>query len=130
NHDSDGFCGIDRHICDLAVALSSEGVEPTVVCRQSSELERAAIDRKLNVLTLATARPYTLGASRQLASWIKSRQVDIIHAHNGRAAMISVLAARKAGRGTCVKSQHFLEPAHVTRRGPMSVIARAVHRRV
>jgi glycosyltransferase involved in cell wall biosynthesis len=129
-NDSDGFGGIERHICDLAAALVSEGVEVSVVARQCSELERVATSLGLRVLTLSTGRPYTLRASRQLVGWIKSEGIDIVHAHNGRAAMISVLACRFAGRGVCVKSQHFLQPAHVSRRGPVAAMARVVHRRV
>lgn len=128
--DSDGLGGIERHICDLAASLPSQQAEVAIVCRQSSELERVARAAGFDVLALATRRPYTLRASRQLAGWISSRQIDIIHAHNGRAAMIAVLAARKAGRGICIKSQHFLEPAHTKRSGPLSLVVRAVHRRV
>jgi glycosyltransferase involved in cell wall biosynthesis len=128
--DSDGLGGIERHICDLAAALPADDVDAAVVCRRSSELERAALARGLNVLSLPTGRPYALRASRQLASWVAANGADVIHAHNGRAAMISVIATRLAGRAVCVKSQHFLEPAHVARRGPFSVMTRAVHRRV
>ena len=43
--------------------------------------------------------------------------LEIIHAHNGRTALLGALAVTIAGAGQCIMTQHFLSPDHTTRRG-------------
>jgi glycosyltransferase involved in cell wall biosynthesis len=65
---------------------------------------------------------------RTLARLLKTGAVDILHAHNGRTALLAAVAVRLAGRGRAVATQHFLEPAHLARRGVKALFSRAAHR--
>jgi glycosyltransferase involved in cell wall biosynthesis len=53
---------------------------------------------------------------------------DLIHAHNGRTALLAAIAVRLARRGALVTTQHFLDPAHTTRRGWKAAVSRLAHR--
>jgi glycosyltransferase involved in cell wall biosynthesis len=66
----------------------------------------------------------TILAIRNLLS---SGRVDLIHAHNGTTALLAAIASRLNGSDPCVFTQHFLEPAHRSRKGPVATLQRAGH---
>lgn len=127
-NDSDGFAGIERHICTLAQELRRDGVDAVVACPEGSPLNHNAVRDSLPTLGLPRWGP-TLAPSRSLARHIDSQGTDVVvHVHSGRAAVAAALVARHTSRCRCVKTQHFLTPAHLSRAGPLRWPSKIAHR--
>lgn len=123
--DSAVFAGTERHMLDLALGLRAEGVEVRLACPCPSVLAQRATEEGLPVMNI----PMRGGAAiRVLARLLKTGAVDLVHAHNGRTALLAAVAVRLAGRGRAVATQHFLEPAHLARRGVKAFLSRMAHR--
>lgn len=115
--DSASFAGTERHMLDLAGGLAEQGVEVTLCCPAHSALaERGrsaghaveAIEKRGRILDPA--------ATRRLAALLRSRKIDLLHAHNSRTALAVVTAVLLAGRGHAVATQHFIEPGRFQNR--------------
>ena len=122
--DTSNYAGTEAHILTLSDALSSlDDVDVDLLVPLGSELEK----RSQSV----SVRCHVCGSSIMaffFSTIVLVRRVrpDIIHAHNGRMALIAVLAAKILGCKV-VASQHFLEPAHVSSTGPLGKLKRALH---
>ena len=125
--DADVFAGTERHMLDLARGLRAAGVAVTLACPSPSALEDAARKEDLPTLTIQKRGLLDWAAVGTLARLLKSGDVDIVHAHNGRTALAAAVAVRQAGRGRCVMTQHFLEPNHATQRGPKALLSGLAH---
>ena len=126
--DSDAFAGTERHIIDLGHSLAGPDVHVSIACPQPSPLADRASATGLPVIPIAKRGKFLdTAAIRTLRRLLLSGQVDIIHAHNGRTALAASVAARLAGRGKCVVTQHFLAPSHVGRTGPKGLFSRMAH---
>ena len=109
--DSASFAGTERHMLDLADGLVGHGVEVTLCCPALSALaERGRSSGHTVVAIEKRGRILDLAATRRLAVLLRSRRVDLLHAHNSRTALAAVMAVLLAGRGRAVASQHFIEP--------------------
>ena len=51
-----------------------------------------------------------------LVGLLQSERVQIVHTHNGRTHLNAALAVRRAGKGHCIATQHFIAPDHSTHR--------------
>jgi hypothetical protein len=99
--DADVFAGTERHMAELAWGLQSLGVAVRVACPSPSPLaERAAADG-ISVVPVPKRGLLDAGAVRTLRQVLRSGEADLIHAHNGRTAMLAALAVTAAGRGAC-----------------------------
>lgn len=133
--DTDRFAGTERHLLDLMRGLAEhaprdEGqaqIEAQLGCPSDSPLWDKAREAGLPLLAIKRRGMMDPKAVRQLRRLLKSGRVDILHAHNGRTALHSALAVVLARRGKVVFTQHFLQPDHVSRRGPSSVVFGAAH---
>ena len=125
--DADTFAGTERHMLDLARSLSILGIAVTLACPEPSALREAALKETLPVCAIQKHGLIDRVAVKRLRDLLRSGEIDIVHAHNGRTALIAALAARRAGRGRCVMTQHFLEPNHATQRGPKAVLTGLAH---
>ena len=132
--DSDVFAGTERHILDLAEGLRELGVLVQIACPVPSPLAEMARGRKLTVMAIEKGGPIDLGAIRKLGALFRSGELDLVHAHNGRTALSSVLAAAWAGNGCSVFTQHFVEPGRMRcgriQRFLKAVVHRFVNRRI
>ncbi|MEM6757487.1 MAG: glycosyltransferase family 4 protein [Planctomycetota bacterium] len=126
--DSDAFAGTERHMLDLAGALASRGVDASIGNPAGTPLAERAHAAGLPHLDVPRGPAVDLPAARQLAGLLKRGDLDLIHAHNGRAMLIGAVATRLAGRGALVATQHFLTPSRSARRGPKAWLANALHR--
>lgn len=126
--DSDIFAGTERHILELARGLRQENVDVAIACPEASPLIDLA--SRMGVKTIHVEKRGLLDSSaiRRLRRLFRSGEIDIVHAHNGRTALLSVIAAMLAGKGSVVATQHFLEPAHTTLHGLSAILSRKVHR--
>ena len=131
------WAGTESYVLSLARALRAlpmEGgrraVEVTVATPRGAVLwERA---RKENIATLPIARrgEWDPNTALLLARRLRSGQLDIVHVHNGRTALWGALAVKLAGRGACVSTQHFIEPARVGASGWKGRVQNGIHHAV
>ena len=126
--DTDRFAGTESHILELARGLQNKGVKVKVVCPAASPLADKAFADGLDVILIKKHGLMDWSAIRKLCHLLKTGEVDIIHAHNGRTAFLSAIAVMLAKKGRCIATQHFLEPAHISLKGPMALLYRTVHR--
>jgi glycosyltransferase involved in cell wall biosynthesis len=126
-NDSDVFAGTERHIAELFESLAGRGVSVSIACPDPSPVADRA--RRCDVPVLALPKKGLLDTSAifTLRRLLRSGEVDVIHAHNGRTALAASLAVRLAGRGRCVVTQHFLTPSHAGRSGSKGILSRVAH---
>lgn len=126
--DSDVFAGTERHLMELAHGLQQAGISLTLACPVPSVLADRASDLEINILPIPKrGAAIDWSATRVLRRLIRCGAADVIHVHNGRTALAAALAVRLANAGRCVMTQHFLNPAHSTRRGLKGWVSQRVH---
>lgn len=125
--DSDSFNGTERHMLDLAAGLRALGEDVRIGCPESGMLARHAGADGFEVVGIEKRGLFDRRAIGILARLLRGGDVDVIHAHNGRTAVLAGFAALWAGRGACVATQHFIEPARAGRRGASAIVSRMVH---
>jgi len=127
--DSDVFAGTERHIVELAHALSEQAVHVSIAAPSASPLNRLADEMKLNIIRIEKRGGLLdLAAILKLRKLLVNGRIDLIHAHNGRTALAAAAARWLAGRGTIVATQHFIDPAHISLVGLRAHLFRAAHR--
>jgi glycosyltransferase involved in cell wall biosynthesis len=125
--DSDIWAGTESHMLDLVRGLRREGVDACFICPVPSPLAGKADAAGIEVIPLQKRGLIDWTAIRTLRRLLRSGQIDILHAHNGRTALLSAIAVRLARRGHFIPAQHFLEPSHVSYRGIKAVFYRLAH---
>ncbi len=126
--DSDRFAGTEQHIFDLACGLRQEQLAPCVACPANSPLAERLLHASIRVQPVekrGLVDRQAIAAIRRLA---RGDNVDVVHAHNGRTALIAALALRSHPRIPLVVTQHFLRPDHLSRRGYRALISTVGHR--
>ncbi len=126
--DADVFAGTERHMFDLANGLKANGVEAAIASPTPSKLEEKAVAGGIQHIVIQKQGLIDKAAISRLTELLKSGEIDIIHAHNGRTMLSAALAVTKAKKGKAVATQHFLQPDHAARKGPKAVIFAAAHR--
>ena len=111
--DSDVFAGTERHILDLAEGLREFGLMVQIACPVPSPLAKMAREKEVPILAIQKGGVMDLGAIRKLSMLFRSAGLDLVHAHNGRTALSTVLAAIWARTGCCIFTQHFVEPGRL-----------------
>ena len=124
--DSDCFAGTERHCTDLATGLQELGVEVSVGCRDGSPLAQR-VSAAGGAVEFLDASRFPMASIGRVQELMRSRAVDVVHAHNGVTAFLSAIARRNASKGALVVSQHFIEPARVGRRGVKKALSSLVH---
>jgi glycosyltransferase involved in cell wall biosynthesis len=71
---------------------------------------------------------FNLAGMIAVAAMLRNREVDVIHAHNGRTSLVATCAKLLTRRGKVVLTQHFIEPDYVNRTGIAGMLAGLVHR--
>ncbi len=125
--DADVFAGTERHMLDLARGLRDAGVSVSVACPSPAALEERAASEGLPTQAIPKQGLIDWNAVGILTRLLRDGEVEIVHAHNGRTALAAALATRRAGRGKCLMTQHFLEPNHTTQRGPKAAVSGLAH---
>ena len=127
--DADVFAGTERHILDLAMGLRTMGVNATIACPRPGALATRAAAADIPVVAIPKIGNIDRNAIHQLVRLLNSAAFDLIHAHNGRTHIAAAFAVKKARRGICIATQHFLLPARTTHTGIKAIIASFLHRR-
>lgn len=125
--DSDVFAGTESHILDLAGALRQLNVPVFIAAPSPGVLATRAEQQHLRVLPIPKRGFVDVSAIGILRRLLRDGQLDIIHAHNGRTALVAALAVRAARRGVAVATQHFLEPNHLRQTGFKRRLSRLAH---
>jgi glycosyltransferase involved in cell wall biosynthesis len=125
--DSEIWAGTESHMLDLARGLRREGVDAFFICPAPSPLAAKAGADGLNVIPLQKGGLLDWRAIRTLRRLLRSGQIHILHAHNGRTALLAAIAIRLARRGRFIATQHFLKPTHVSYRGVKGAFYRLAH---
>ena len=125
---STAMAGTEQHVLTLARGLCELGHDVRVICRYDSPLASAAADVARVAPILGSSRRTPIDIHR-LATHCRREKLDVLHAHNGVCTLLAVAAGQLSGVAT-VATQHFIEPAHATRRGPGGRFAAMIHRRL
>ncbi len=126
--DADVFAGTEKHLLDLARGLKSRGVHVSVACPAISPVAASAACSGIPAIPVEKRDMPDTGAVGTLMRLLRSRELDIVHAHNGRTAFIAAVARTLAQRGSIIATQHFLAPAHLSRTGARGRLSHMAHR--
>jgi starch synthase (maltosyl-transferring) len=111
--DSDVFAGTERHILELADGLRGLGVPVRIGCPSPSVLETRAASSGLPTVTIQKGGHWDHAAIRTLTDLLVAREIDLVHAHNGRTGLAAAASTSRAGVGASVVTQHFIEPGRM-----------------
>jgi glycosyltransferase involved in cell wall biosynthesis len=122
--DTKNYAGTEAHILNLSTALSDMcSVNVELLVARGSELEQRG---QANGTRCHVCNQNSIAFFLSTISVVRNTRPDIIHAHNGRTALISVLVSKLLGCKV-VATQHFLEPAHVSSTGVLGKAKRVLH---
>ena len=125
------FAGTERHMLDLACALSAEEAQVEIVCPPGAILAERA--RREGVPDFALSCEKRLGVLSALPKLRRAAQAgrwQVIHTHNGRTTLLAALALSGGNDAALVTTQHFVHPARTKRRGAVAWISNGIHRAV
>jgi glycosyltransferase involved in cell wall biosynthesis len=125
--DADVWAGTERHMLDLAVALKAQGLSVSLAAPQKSVLHSHCKTHQIKFVAIEKNGQLDFRAIRHLAHLLRTRKIDIIHAHNGRTQLSAAIAVTLARRGKVVFTQHFITPFHSQLGGPKAQVYRRVH---
>lgn len=126
--DSDVFAGTERHMLDLAGALSGRGCAVTLSCPDHAPLSGQAREAGIAVVPIASRGAVDWRAALVLRGALRRGEFDVVHAHNGRTTLTGAIAVALAGRGRLVATQHFIQPSRLGRRGFKRIGSNMLHR--
>lgn len=121
---SSAYAGIERHVVRLVRELRARGCAAEIACPPSAaQLRRVAAASGIPIAPLSH-RGWWLGVvARRLVRF----PPDLVHVHDGRAAILVGLLAKLAGRPV-LRTQHFVRPASAERTGWRRRGSLALHR--
>src|SRR5580700_4135530 len=100
---------------ELARGLRNEGVEAWIGSPSPSALKVHAESAGLRHVAIQKQGLVDRPAIAALTALLKSGEIDLVHAHNGRTMLSAAIAVTTARKGRAVATQHFLEPDHTSR---------------
>ena len=103
--------GGERHLVDLARALSRRGHDVHVAVRPGSPLEEqlAALPAR-NLIRLPLRNALDIGSAKGLARIVRERGIEIVHAHMARDYPLAALATRRNRDTRLIITRHVLFP--------------------
>jgi glycosyltransferase involved in cell wall biosynthesis len=125
--DADVWAGTERHMLDLAIALQAQGTAVFLSAPQKSVLHTHCKTHQIKFIPMEKNGQLDLRAIRHLARLLRTRKIDIIHAHNGRTQLSAAIAVTLARHGKVVFTQHFITPFHTQLGGIKAQVYRWVH---
>jgi glycosyltransferase involved in cell wall biosynthesis len=128
--DTTNYAGTEAHVLTLAKNLEEHtDVSPIVGVTAGGELEMRCAAGNIPYRVLPkTPGMFNLAGITAVAKMLRNRDIDVVHAHNGRTSLVAVCAKIIARKGRIVLTQHFIEPDYVNRRGLAGKLAGMIHR--
>lgn len=123
---SDAYAGVERHALRLARELRRLDCRAELACPPGAARLRAEAGAA-GVPVLPSSAAGRRGWIGSLARLLAAEPPDVLHLHDGRAALAGVVLAR-AGRPLVVRTQHFTRPASAERRGLRRDASLTLHR--
>ncbi len=105
--DTNGIAGIERHVLTLAEELIAQGVTCEIVTNGSNALTRLASQSAIPFGTAFNGDTFP-GKCWRLFRYVREKNPDILHAHNGNSKMAAVLVGGLLNKPV-VFTQHFLK---------------------
>ena len=119
--------GGERHLIDLVNALAKRGHDVHVAVRPGSPLKAELKHLPAeNIFTIALRNALDLKSAFALASYIRERQIEIVHAHVARDYPLAALATRRSRRAKLIITRHVLFPLNRLHRRTLSHVARVI----
>jgi glycosyltransferase involved in cell wall biosynthesis len=116
-NDTRAFAGTERHLIDLALGLTQEGVDVRIACPRDSALWERAAEAGISLHLLEYRGLLDLGATWRLSALIAENRIEVVHMHNGKTAWLGALVTLCRRDFQLIFTQHFLEPAHTKKNG-------------
>jgi glycosyltransferase involved in cell wall biosynthesis len=128
--DTTNYAGTEAHVLTLAKNLEEHtDVSPIVGVTAGGELEMRCAAGNIPYRVLQkTPGVFNLAGIMAVAKMLHNREVDLLHAHNGRTSLVAVCAKLITRKGRVVLTQHFIEPDYVNRKGISGKLASEIHR--
>ena len=126
--DADVFAGTERHMFDLANGLLANGVDAAIASPDPSVLRDKCASGGIRHIVIQKQGLIDKAAVKACTALLKSGEIDVIHAHNGRTMLTAALAVTMARKGKAVATQHFLQPDHAGKSGPKAAVFALAHR--
>jgi glycosyltransferase involved in cell wall biosynthesis len=128
--DTTNYAGTEAHVLTLAKSLAKHtAVSPVIGITAGGELHRRCAAANIPYVVLPkTPGMFNLAGIIAVAKMLSNREVDVVHAHNGRTSLVAVCAKLLTRRGKVVLTQHFIEPDYVNRTGIAGMLAGLIHR--
>jgi len=123
---SETFAGIERHVLSLTRELRALGCAAELACLpNATRLREEACAAGIPLLPSGRFRPRLWIPA--LARNVADDPPDVVHVHDGRAAVAGALLTYVAD-AVLLRAQHFTHPASVTRSGLSRCLSLALHR--
>lgn len=123
---ADSFAGIERHVLNLIREMRALGWTADLACPPAAiQLRDEAMAVGIRLLPSARCRPRSWMVC--LARDVAADPPDVLHVHDGRAAIAGVLLSPFV-RGPLVRTQHFMNPASIERAGWSGCASLGLHR--
>ncbi len=104
--DTNGIAGIERHVLTLSEELIAQGVTCEIVTNGSNALTRLASRSAIPYGTEFNGDTFS-GKCWRLFRYVRKKNPDILHAHNGNSKMAAVLVGELLNKPV-IFTQHFL----------------------
>jgi glycosyltransferase involved in cell wall biosynthesis len=125
--DSDAFAGTEQHMLTLAVAMQNLDQQVYVGCPNGSPLAIRCFESGVSTAKIEKNGAIDFKAAVNLVAFVKQNSIDIVHAHNGRTALIARFAKFLCPTLTVVFTQHFIAPSSAKRSGFLKSTSNTVH---
>ena len=113
---ADYFTGAAIQLRDLALGLAARGHDVTIATPPSADWAERCRAAGIRHVALAMHRPFDPRAAWQLARLIRRQDIQVAHAHKGRARTLAILAGLLGGRTRLVLNRGVSFPVRGLRR--------------
>jgi glycosyltransferase involved in cell wall biosynthesis len=105
------FGGGERHLVDLAHALSARGHEVHVALRPGSMLrEKLHALSAENLVEMSLRNALDIRSALGLARYVRERRIELVHAHMARDYPLAALATRRNTEARLIITRHVMFP--------------------
>ena len=119
--------GGERHLADLANALTAKGHRVFAAVRPHSPLIRELADLpNQNVIRLPLRNALDARNAGRLASIVKKEEIEIVHAHMARDYPLAAYAARRNPKSRLIITRHVLFPISRLHKITLARVARVI----
>jgi glycosyltransferase involved in cell wall biosynthesis len=119
--------GGERHLSDLVNALAQRGHDVHVALRPRSPLQAELKSLPAeNIFPTALRNALDLKSALELASYIRERQIEIVHAHVARDYPLAALATKRKSPAKLIITRHVLFPLNKLHSVTLSHVGRVI----